>query len=184
MSTTQREDILHRGAKFDFARVTMIGRGGSEITREVVRHPGAVCVCPLLETPEGPRVVLIRNTRFTIDETLLELPAGTLEAGEDPAVAATRELEEETGYRCEGVEPIGTFLTTPGMTDEVMHAFVATGLSHVGQRLEADERIEVELMATGRAIESVVSGEMRDAKSMLTLLLALHKGLLAGGGGA
>lgn len=181
MSATQREEILHRGAKFDFARVTMIGRGGAEISREVVRHPGAVCVCPLLDTPGGQQLVLIRNTRFTIEQTLLELPAGTLEAGEDPAVAATRELEEETGYRCDRVEPIGTFLTTPGMTDEVMHAFVATGLTHVGQRLEADERIEVELMRTDRAIESVVSGKMRDAKSMLTLMLALHKGHLESG---
>ncbi|MFM9994582.1 MAG: NUDIX hydrolase [Phycisphaerales bacterium] len=174
----QRETI-HRGVKFDLELVTIPGPGGTPIKREVVRHPGAVVILPILEEPGGGRqVVLIRNERIAVGRTLWELPAGTLEPMEKPEECAPRELEEETGYRAATLTPLARFHTTPGLTDELMHAFVATGLTHVGQRLEADERLTVHPRPVAEALAMVDSGEMTDAKSMLTLLMAVRNGIL------
>jgi len=145
---------------------------------EVVRHPGAVTVLPVIDEAT---IVLIRNDRPAVGKTLWELPAGTLEAGEDPAKCAARELTEEAGYSAGRIEPLGAFFTTPGMTDEFMRAFAAFDLTSVGQRLERDERITVETMPVARALALLDTGELQDAKSMLTLLLALRKGLLSPG---
>ncbi|MEO1130191.1 MAG: NUDIX hydrolase [Planctomycetota bacterium] len=170
--------LIHKGAKFDFETVSFEGADGRIVRREVVRHPGAVTVLPVLD--DGAGVVLIRNERFTLGTELWELPAGTLEAGEDPAACALRELEEEAGYQANAAEALGRFYTTPGMTDELMHAFVATGLTKTEQRLEQDERIRVETMPVQEALRMVDRGDMMDAKSMLTLLMASRRGLLGG----
>lgn len=177
MSPKGERELICRGAKFDIERLSWVGAGGRVIRREVIRHPGAVCILPILgEIP--PRIVMIRNHRFTIDAELWELPAGTLEKGEDPAYCAARELEEETGYHARNIIPLGTFLTTPGMTDEVMHAYAATGLTHVGQKLEPDERIQPELVTASNVFTMLDRGELRDAKSIVTLILAQRRGLL------
>ncbi len=182
MLTESERILLHKGAKFDLERVTVLARSGKPVQREVIRHPGAVCVLPILD-PESPgaehRVVAISNVRPALGRSLIELCAGTLEPGEDPALCAGRELIEETGYQAEQITPIGTFYTTPGMTDELMHAFVATGLTHVGQDLEADEDIEVLTLTLSRTLELIDSGEFADAKSILTVLLALRQNLIA-----
>jgi ADP-ribose pyrophosphatase len=98
-------------------------------------------------------------------------------------VCAGRELIEETGYRAANIRSLGWFYTTPGLTDERMHAFAATGLVHVGQDLEDDETIDVEAVEPARVLGMIGSGEMRDAKSMLAVLLADRAGLLAAGPG-
>jgi ADP-ribose pyrophosphatase len=170
--------VLHRGAKFDLEQVTVSGTGGMPIRRDVVRHPGAVVILPLLETPDGPRVVLIRNDRIALGKSIHELPAGTLEPMERPEDCAPRELAEETGYEAATITPLGRFYTTPGLTDEVMWSFVATGLRSVGQRLEPDEHLTVEPVRVPRAFEMIDTGELMDAKSMLTLLLAERRGVL------
>jgi len=177
MGAQRERRLIHRGKKFDFESVRFVGRDGREIVREMVRHPGAVVVVPIFA--DG-RVGLIRNRRFTVGRSLWELPAGTLEAGEPPAECARRELQEETGYDAGSIEPLGRFYTTPGMTDELMHAFAATSLTHVGRRLEEDEDIEVEPTPASEALALVDSGELMDAKSMLGLLLARRRGLLEG----
>lgn len=154
---------------------------GRRVEREVVRHPGAVCILPILEPPSSGRpasLVLIRNHRFTIDRELWELPAGTLERGEDPARCAGRELEEETGYRPARVIPLGTFYTTPGMTDEVMHAFAATDLTYIGQGLEEDERIVPRVILAPEALAMIDRSELTDAKSIVTLVLAVRRGII------
>ncbi|TVQ32165.1 MAG: NUDIX hydrolase [Phycisphaeraceae bacterium] len=168
-------EVIHRGARFDFELVAATGRDGVTNRREVVRHPGAVVVLPLL--PDG-RIALIRNRRIAVEADLWELPAGTLEPGEDPARCAARELEEEAGYTAGRVRKIGAFYTTPGMTDELMRAYLATDLRQVGQRLEADEQIEVHILDRQEALNMIESGELMDAKSMLALLIAERRGLL------
>lgn len=170
--------ILHRGAKFDLELVTLPGRGGTPIKREVVRHPGAVVILPILDRGGERQVVLIRNERVSVGRELWELPAGTLEPMEKPEECAPRELEEETGYRAATLTPIARFHTTPGITDELMHAFAATGLTFVGQRLEIDERLTVHPTSAAKALSMVDSGEITDGKSMLTLLLAARRGML------
>lgn len=170
--------------------------GRKPLDREMVRHPGAVVVVALLESPPGPpmgqpALVLIRNTRWALSgkdgrpETLWECCAGTIERdahgqSEDPLECARRELIEETGYRAEHWTSLGWFFTTPGMTDERMHAFFARGLSHVGQKLEDDEAIQVECVPVADAWRMVDRGELRDAKSMLAVALAARRGLIPG----
>lgn len=175
MGETIETTVIHEGPKFDFVRLDVTEGDGTTYSRDVVRHPGAVCVLGLLD---GGRAVMIRNYRVAVESWEWELPAGTLEMGEDPSLCALRELEEETGYRAERVESLGTFLTTPGMTDEVMHAYLATGLSEKETALEAGERIETHVKTVDEALAMVDSGEMRDGKSMLTLLIAERRGLL------
>jgi len=175
MSTRVEREMIHEGVRFDLERLRVVGSNGKEVVREVVRHPGAVVIVGL--DGEGG-VVLIRNERPAVGATIWELPAGTLEPGEDPSVTAARELEEETGHRPERVEKLGEFFTTPGLTDELMRAFVATGLTQVGQNLDDGETIEPEVVAIDRVWAMVDSGELMDAKSVVALTLAQRKGLL------
>lgn len=176
--------VLAPGAKFDFVEAVVRrdgapgGRTG-EHTRQFIRHPGAVVVVPILN--DG-RIALIRSFRASVNRAIYELPAGTLEQNEAPATTAGRELMEETGYRADRIESLGAFLTSPGLSDETMHAFVAMGLTHVGQNLEDNEDIEVERVAASEAFTMLDDGRLADAKSMLALLLALRRGFLHPGG--
>lgn len=172
--------LIHKGKKFDFEMVTFPGRDGKTIAREVVRHPGSVVTLPVLHEPgRQPRVVFIRNFRPSIEKELLELPAGTRETGEDPAACAARELIEETGYQAATLTLLTRFHTTPGMTDELMWAFLATGLREVGRHPEEDERIVVMPVEMSRAVRLIDAGELADGKSILTMLLAQARGLLS-----
>jgi len=162
-----KTERIFEGVKFAVDRVAVATRDGGTAERELVVHPGAVLVLPVLE--DG-RIVMIRNQRFAVGEELWELCAGTLEEGEPPAECAGRELIEETGYEATVIEPLCVFYTSPGFTNETMHAFVARGLSHVGQALEATEQIEVETIALDEAMAMVREGKIRDGKTMTALL--------------
>ncbi|MGF1467662.1 MAG: NUDIX hydrolase [Sandaracinaceae bacterium] len=165
MSARQR---VLTATKFAVDRLDVPLRAGGSVRREVVVHPGAVVVLPWLD--DG-RLVLIRSYRFAIERPLVELPAGTLEAGEDPREAAVRELQEETGYRAEAVWPLSSFYPSPGICDEVMHAFVAEGLTPGPQALEPTEDIEVLALRVDEVEARVRAGELVDAKTLATLLL-------------
>jgi ADP-ribose pyrophosphatase len=180
MPEQSEREILFRGAKFDLERIAYRSTGGKLIRREVIRHPGAVCILPLLRTSgRDEKIVMIRNLRPALGEEVWELPAGTLEPPEPPDQCADRELIEETGYRAERFESLGSFFTTPGMTDELMRAFVATDLTEVGQQLEEDESIRPVALSVDEVFGLLDTGELKDGKSMLTLLLAARRGLLA-----
>lgn len=178
---TERE-LIHRGKKFDFERVNLSAPGAQPVWREVVRHPGAVCVLPVLRESTEDRIVMIRNHRFalggTTGEQLWELPAGTCEPGEPVLTTAGRELIEETGFEAGTLESLLWFYTTPGMTDEKMHAVLATDLKPVGQQLEEDERIEVHVLPVSEVLAMVDRGEIVDAKTVLVVLHALRSGLI------
>jgi ADP-ribose pyrophosphatase len=175
------ERVLARGPSYDAVELTIRSSEGREWSKAAIRHRGAVVILPLIEQPgRTPRVVLIRNERLIPGELLLECPAGGIEAGESPAEAAERELREETGYTASSLYPLGRFYTTPGMTDELMHAFVASGLMHVGQDLRDDESLTVHRFAVGEVLDKIGSGEIRDGKTMLAVLLAHRRGLLNG----
>lgn len=174
MSRIEQRRTVHSGPKFDFDEVTLVGRSGKRVTRQMIRHPGAVVVVPVL----GEAVVMIRNHRFTLGREMWEFPAGTMEPPEPAEVCAVRELEEEAGYRAGKVEHLGTFFTTPGMTDEAMHAYVATGLTKTAQHLMEDEEIRVEVVPVVEAMKMIDRGDLVDAKSMLALLLAQRQGKL------
>lgn len=147
---------------------------------EIIRHPGAAAVLPFLSDPRGddPQVLLIRQYRYATDGYLLEAPAGRLEAGEQPIACARRELREETGCEAEVLAPLVSIYTTPGFTDELIHLFMATGLTQGASQREADEFLTLEPVSLARALEMVRTGEIRDAKTIVSLLYAA--GFIAG----
>lgn len=149
---------------------------GGEAFREVVRHPGAVVVLPLLA--DG-RVVFVRQHRYPTGDVLLELPAGKLDPGEQPAVCAARELEEETGWRAGEIEDLGWFYTTPGFSDEVLHAFLARGLEAASDHTpDQDEAIEIVAWTVAQALDACRDGRIRDSKTIATLFLAQLQGFI------
>lgn len=140
----------------------------------MVRHPGASAVVPFISNPAGedPQVLLIRQYRYAAEGYLYEIPAGRLNAGENPRDCALRELKEETGCSAERMEQLFTMYTTPGFTDEKIHLFMATGLTTGETKHEADEFLELQPMLLSQALQMVETGEIQDAKTALGLLFA------------
>lgn len=136
------------------------------VTRDVVVHPGAVVILPVLD---DRRIVMIRNYRYTIEQELWELPAGTIEKGEDAFETAKRELEEETGYCAGRLRSLMTFYTSPGVMTERMHAYIATDLTPVGQRLQGGERIIAEAVDIGVVRDRYLRNEFSDGKTIAVL---------------
>lgn len=153
-------------SKFSVERRTITSPRGQTATREIVIHPGAVVILPLLD--DG-RIVMVRNFRHSIEKTLLELPAGTCEIDEDPIETASRELIEETGYRAGTLSPLACFYTSPGITNELMHAYTATDLTRVGQKLNADEELVPEICDSSKLLRLLVSAALEDAKTLAVL---------------
>ncbi|HEU4995793.1 MAG TPA: NUDIX hydrolase [Gemmatimonadaceae bacterium] len=145
---------------------------GSTGELEMVRHPGASAVVPFLSDPGGPdpQLLLIKQFRHAADSFIYEIPAGKLDNGEDPRVCAERELREETGCTAERLEHVYTFFTTPGFTDERIHAFMATGLKQGDATHEHDEFMSLETVTLSQALELIKKGELMDAKSALAIL--------------
>jgi ADP-ribose pyrophosphatase len=138
----------------------------------VAHHPGGAVAVPLLD--DG-RVILVRQHRYPLGKSILELPAGKLNPGEDPAIAAARELEEETGWRAARWTKLVSLYTTPGFCDEVLHLYCAEGLSHApgGHRREEGEfTMSLEILPLTRALQMIESGEIQDGKTIVGLLLA------------
>lgn len=146
---------------------------GSVGSLEMVRHPGASAIVPLLdEDADDPQVLLIRQYRYAAEGFLYEIPAGRLDAGESPLACAHRELAEETGYRAAQVDHLFTMYTTPGFTDEKIHLFLARGLTPGESAREADEFMELVPTRLSRALGMIEQGEIQDAKTALALLYA------------
>jgi ADP-ribose pyrophosphatase len=141
---------------------------------EIVRHPGASAVVPFLSDPRGhdPTVLLLEQYRYAADGYLYEIPAGRLEPNEAPLACARRELKEETGCSAEAIEPLLTLYTTPGFTDELIHFFLATGITRGEAKLEADEFARVITLPLSRVLSMISGGEIRDAKTVVALLYA------------
>ena len=155
-------------SRFSVERVSETLEDGYVRTREVVRHPGAVVILPLLA---DHRVCLIRNYRIAVGETLVELPAGTREPNEPAETTALRELSEETGYEAGRIEPLGRFFPSPGILDEQMLLFVASELTETAPHREPGERIENLVVSWDDAMRLVHDGSIRDAKTICGLLL-------------
>jgi len=144
---------------------------GEAITYTFVEHPGYAMVVPLLD--DG-RVILERIYRYTVRETVLECPSGGLD-GEAPELAARRELQEETGWSADRMDPLGSFFGSNGISDERFHLFLATGLRPAGRPArEPTEQIEIVEMPLAEATELALDGRLRDAPSALALILALR----------
>ena len=164
MERTISSRMLHEGRHFSFLRDEVELPNGLKTYRDIVRHPGAVAIVPFL--PDG-RIVLVRQYRYAAGKPLLEIPAGTLEEGEDPLECARRELIEETGYEASELTAILSCYMAPGYSDEVIHFFEAGGLREVGISPEEDESIEVEVSELGEIIRMIEENIIEDAKTII-----------------
>ena len=165
---------LYQGKIFTLDHDTARFPDGSESGFDIVRHPGAAAVVPFLNDPEGedPQILLLRQFRYAAGGYIYEIPAGRLDGDETPMDCAARELKEETGCTAERIEPLFTMFTTPGFTDEVIHVFMATGISHGQSAREPDEFAEVVIMRLAEALELIHDGGIPDGKSALAILFA------------
>lgn len=134
---------------------------------EIVQHPGAVVILPI--DPEG-RILLVRQWRRAVGKIILELPAGTLEPGEEPIECAKRELQEETGFACEKITPLGGFYSAPGFCSEFLHLFLAEHLYCAPLPPDDDEMIEIIPVTIKEAREMIVKNQIQDAKSIAGIL--------------
>ena len=142
---------------------------GTEAVREVIRHPGAAVMVPVAD--DGT-VLFVRQFRYPTGEHLLELPAGKLDPGEAPESCAARETAEETGWRPDFVRPLGEFFTAPGFSDELIRAFVVSGLRRDADAVrDADELVEVRALSLAEFDKLLNSGRIRDAKTISAIAL-------------
>ena len=155
--TTPIFTVEHREYKGDRQQLIM---------RDVVVHPGAVVILPVLDER---RILMIRNYRYTIEQELWELPAGTREPDEEPIETARRELVEETGYLAGVIQPLSEFYTSPGILTERMCAFVAKDLTLVGQKLQQGEKIAVETVDMNEVHRKLINHEFLDGKTIAVL---------------
>lgn len=142
---------------------------GKEARREIVVHRGAVAAVPLLD---GDRIVMVRQFRQAAREVLMEIPAGTLDAGEDPFACVARELGEEIGYTANKLTLMFRSYLAPGYSSEMLHTFLAEDLVKAEAHADADEFLEIVEIPMAEAVEKIVSGEIKDAKSICGILMA------------
>jgi ADP-ribose pyrophosphatase len=164
-----RSETLLKGRAFTIRRDTLKAPDGRETKFDIIEHGGSVILVPI---DKDGNLLFVRQYRHAAGMDLLELPAGTLEDGEDPAVCAAREIREETGFAADKIEKIGDFYLAPGYSTEFMHVYLAQDLRHDPLEADADEFLSLEKIPLAEAIQMAERGEMPDAKSLAALLLA------------
>lgn len=166
------QELAFKGQHVQVRLDRIVDTAGNTSTMEIVVHPGAVCVVPLLDNGD---VVLVRQYRHATGTRLLEICAGGLKPGEDPLEAARRELEEETGYLAGKLVERARFWTTPGFTTEFMYLYEATDLVKTQTNPDEDEIIDVEIATREDSLRMIDDGRIQDAKSILGLLRVLPR---------
>jgi ADP-ribose pyrophosphatase len=167
-------EVLYEG-KLRAVREVVETPEGKRFLHETIQHPGAVVVLPI---DEAGRLVFVEQYRHSIGEVVLELPAGTLEKGEDPRVCALRELTEEIGMTSDQIAPLGELLPAPGFCDERQYIFCARSLRPEQGMPDEDEDIVTRTLSKEEAFEAVRTGRLRDAKSIAVLMRAFVLGYL------
>lgn len=161
-------EIVYTGAVFKMQKDIVARPGdGLEMQRDTVVHPGAIAVVAFVD---DATILMVRQYRHAVHGDLLEIPAGCMEAGETPAQAAQRELEEETGYRAVELTPLGDYFPAVGMSDERVYLFVARGLTRTKQALDHDEALTVMQVPLRAMMDAIDRGDVRDGKTQLALL--------------
>ena len=163
--------MFYKGRKFDFEVNRLRLPNKAEGDWECIRHPGGALAVPV--TTEG-KLVLVRQYRFAIQGRILEFPAGTLELNEDPLETIQREIQEETGYTSQKWDKLGEFFLAPGYSDEIIYAFLARNLEKLENppKQDEDEDIETVLMTPEEFEQAIFQGELVDAKSISSFMLA------------
>ncbi len=160
-------EMLLKSKKFTIKRRQIAGTDGRDHQHDFIVHPGAAVILPLMN--DG-RILMLRNERHAVGQKLLELPAGTLDDGEDPRDCAARELEEETGWKAAQIDPLVKFFASPGILTEMMHMFVASELSEGKMQREPTEKLELAPMTLTDALAAARDGRIVDGKTLIGLL--------------
>lgn len=167
---------VFRGPVFRVTSDQVIEPGGIRARRDIVRHPGSVVILAVEESRSQPRVLLERQYRHAAQDYLWELPAGRIDKGESELAGAKRELLEETGYTARRWQRIFRFYASPGFVDETMAVYLASGLRPGIAQPEADEVIQQRLVALPIAVRMVLTGTIRDVKTISAVLWLAHRG--------
>ncbi len=162
------KQVIYTGQRVRLELHHLEDHAGHRIIKEVCVHPGAVVILPFLD---DQTILLIKNRRYTIAQSLIELPAGGIEKGESPMNCAGRELQEETGHLAGRIQPLWNFYTSPGILSEKMYAFAAYDLHKTASALEAGEDIQIMPTPFQQAIDMIRDGEIIDGKTIATLLM-------------
>lgn len=163
--------VIYRGRVVTLRIDTVRLPSGRTTRREIVEHRGAVAIVPLLN---AETVLLIRQYRQAVGETLLEIPAGTLEPDESPDLCARRELEEETGYTARQMRRLFSQYLAPGYSQEVLHVYLAEDLAPTAQQLDEDELVELVPTPLREVETMILQGQIKDSKTIAGLLMTLR----------
>ncbi len=161
---TINSESIYQGKIIDLQVDEVTLPNGKTSKRELIKHPGAVAVIPI--TPEG-NIIMVEQYRKALEKSIIEIPAGKLEQGEEPMNTAKRELEEETGYGCDNLEHIISFYTSPGFADEIVHLYLAENIYQIEDSRETDEDEFVELIEVSveEAVQLIKERRIYDAKT-------------------
>lgn len=165
MRILNRDELL-QARNFKVARITLQNDEGKEFKREVIEHPGAACILPMLD---DDTVLMVEQWRIGARKALLEIPAGTLDKGEDPMACAARELEEETGYKAGKLEHLFTMYPSPGILDEKMFIFMARDLTKTQTNFDEDEQINLKPMSFRDLRIQLKANNIKDGKTIAAL---------------
>lgn len=161
---TVSSEFIYRARIFDLKGVIMEAPDGHQFRHEVIHHPGAAVIVPILE---GEKFVLVKQYRTAVGKAILEFPAGTLERGEAPLLCARREIAEETGFEARRWRKLISFYPAPGISTEFMHVFLASDLRPARMSLDQDEYLERRILSFKRLQKMILSGMIVDAKTII-----------------
>ena len=164
--------LLRKGRVFDFTVENVTLSNGFTVDLEVIRHPGASAIVPVVE---NDNILMLKQYRHAIGRAIWEIPAGTFDRSEDALACARRELIEETGYAGGAFDRLGAITPVPGYSDEIIHLFLATELAPARQKLDQDEILEVHPLPVRQVVQMIREGEIQDAKTITGIFLALPK---------
>ncbi len=171
---TLSSEQIYKGRAVNLRVDTVEKENGSRTTREIVEHSDCIAVVVL---DEADNVLMVKQYRMAVEKTLLEIPAGGIEPGEQPVQAVSRELQEEIGFRPKKIQKLGGFYSAPGYCTEYLHFYLATQLEHSQLEAEDTDEIEVVKVPMSQVQNLIASGEIVDAKSIAGLLRVLTLGL-------
>ena len=171
-AVVNRRTVIKKGRVFDICSENITLPNGVSLDMEVIRHPGAAAIVPVMA--DG-KILLLKQYRHAVGGFIWEIPAGTLDPGEDADACAARELTEETGYTADRIRKLAVITPLPAYSDERIHLYLATGLSRAGQNLDADELLFVHPTPLERALAMIYDGTIQDAKTIAGLHLAADR---------
>ena len=175
VETCVEKHEVHRGRSVNFRVDRVRLPNGKTAGREFLDHPGAVGVVPILP---GGRILMVKQFRYPVGEVTYELPAGKLEKGENPLACVRRELKEETGYVASSLKPLIRYWPTPAFANELLHLYVARGLKPGLMTPDEDEFVAPEVVPLASALRWILSGRIKDSKTVIGILTCREKGIL------